>query len=104
MTDTWTTRDGRIIPIREMEDDHLLKTIVFLRRRSHDSVSALAWKRAMGALNYAATAPMHAADAAESEADHTMTRAGHDCILAEKLLVFRSLLEETHRRKLSLDE
>ena len=31
--DAWTTRDGRAIPIREMENRHLFNTIEFLRRQ-----------------------------------------------------------------------
>ena len=30
----WTTRDGREIPVVDMENDHLIKTNRFLRRRN----------------------------------------------------------------------
>ena len=31
---TWVTKDGRAIPIVQMEDTHLANTIAFLRRRA----------------------------------------------------------------------
>lgn len=40
MSNVWTTRDGREIPIDEMTDDHLANTISYLlkeaKRRGHD--------------------------------------------------------------------
>lgn len=31
---TWRTRDGRVVPVSEMEDSHLLNAIGFIRRRT----------------------------------------------------------------------
>lgn len=33
-TETWTTRDGRTIPVREMTDDHLRNTCKMLLRKA----------------------------------------------------------------------
>jgi len=34
MVETWTTRDGQVIPIRDMTDSHLLNAIRFVRRNA----------------------------------------------------------------------
>lgn len=36
---TWTTKDGRVLLIRDMEDQHVVNTIKFLRRRGYCSLA-----------------------------------------------------------------
>jgi hypothetical protein len=40
-TDRWKTQDGRVIPIREMDDKHLANTIRYLGRRGYAAHAAV---------------------------------------------------------------
>jgi len=59
---TWKTKDGRVIPIEEMSDGHLLCTLRWMRR--HWRVKLEHVKIGAMAAGYAATAPDGAAVAA----------------------------------------
>lgn len=61
MTPIWTTKDGREIPIDQMEDDHLVNTILMLTRGAGFDHELSIWRLA----NYAGSAPDGAAMAAE---------------------------------------
>jgi len=63
--DTWTTRDGRVVPVAEMTTEHLANTIKFLRRNALSM--RLQVLRAMS--RYIEQAPDGAAMACEAEAD-----------------------------------
>lgn len=85
-----------------MDDEHLVNTIRWLRRRNWAARFHISLRRAMRALSYAATAPDGAADAAHDYANGVMTEAGRDEILAEKLPVFGALLAEAENRGLDI--
>lgn len=38
MASTWTTKDGRIIPIAQMTDDHLLNTIRMIEAKFQEAL------------------------------------------------------------------
>lgn len=102
LPDTWTTRDGRVVSIAGMDDDHLVNTINLLRRRSRSALVSRAWRLALNALSYAEREPDGAAMAAEEYAEGVMTQAGMDELLCEALPVFLALTQEARRRKLDL--
>lgn len=70
---TWTTFDGEVIPVKEMELDHMHRRIHHVARRR--AVGLLMVMDAVDALRYAADAPDGAADAASSEADQLLDEA-----------------------------
>ena len=98
---TWTTRDGRTLPIAEMTDDHLLATIRYLRRRNRLALFKITMRESLLRYRYAETAPDGAAMAAEDEARNLTEPEGQDTLLAERLPVFAALLEEARYRRLS---
>jgi hypothetical protein len=100
----WVTRYGREVPVREMDDGHLVNTIRMLQRKNRARLIKVAMSRSLGALSYASSAPEHAADAAHSYADHVMSQAGLDELLAEEYPPFRGLLSEAVRRRLPIYE
>jgi len=102
LPETWTTRDGRVVRIAEMEDSHLLSTIALLRRRNRAGIRARAWRTAMRAGSYAETAPDGAADAAMECVSARLRGDCDDEILAEELPEFAALVEEARRRKLEI--
>ena len=66
---TWTTRDGEVIPISDMSDQHIINTMRMLRRRANDrDVLQQLEDSALSMLEYAASAPDGASMAAEGEA------------------------------------
>lgn len=70
---SWTTRDGEVIPVKDMEIDHMHRCIHLLARKR--AVGAAMLLDALDALRYAANAPDGAADAAHSEAEELMNEA-----------------------------
>lgn len=93
----WRSKDGREIPIVEMEDRHLINTIRFLRRNVLRYQCAQF--SAMG--SYVAQAPDGAADCCESEANQLMDLSDDD-YLAHRFPSFKTMLAEASRRKLEL--
>lgn len=59
---TWKTRDGRVLPIREMDTDHLRNCVNMLRRNGRVTAGELA-----GMFAYASDAPDGAAMTVENE-------------------------------------
>lgn len=91
---TWTTRDGRIIPIRDMTDSHLRNTLAFLRRNVEHYRNA----EAMRAWAYAEYAPDGAADAAEQSAYCVLEVMDDDEVLSECVSAYPALVTEAQRR------
>jgi hypothetical protein len=80
---TWKTRDGRVIPIHEMDDVHLVNTLRMLRRKCMTTDEILA------CLSYASTTGGEMASyAAEQEAMHAVVMPS----------VFDDLVAEADRR------
>lgn len=70
MVAIWTTRDGREIPVTEMDDRHLGNAIRFVKRAAENYRYA-----GLSALSYSTTAPDGAAYAAERAADEAFDEA-----------------------------
>jgi hypothetical protein len=95
---TWRTKSGKVIPIAEMEDGHLLNTIRLLQR----TYARVCLTVSLEASGYAATAPDGAAMAAESEADQLMEEAEEQENIGKEYPSFFPLLTEAARRGLDL--
>ena len=97
---TWITKEGRVLRISEMGDDHLLAAISKVRR-THRS-RCFAWARSAG--RYSMTAPDGAADAAEHAEEEflELSDSDQDNDIARVSSVYESLLREAHRRKLGV--
>lgn len=93
---TWTTRDGRTIPIRDMSDSHLRNTLAFLRR----NVEHYRNVEAMRAWAYAEYAPDGAADAAEQAAYDVLDVMEDDEVLSMCVPEYTALVKEAQRRGL----
>lgn len=93
-TDVWITRDGRQIPIADMETEHLQNTIHYLRQRAgslrRDILKAMA--------RYIADAPDGAAMACQMEADR-IVEMSDDAFLATYVPQWERLIEEAAMRQ-----
>ena len=95
MTATWRMRDGTTIPVRKMEDSHLVNTIAYLRRNQERL--RLRYVMQMGA--YAENAPDGAALAVEQAIDE-ITEAEPEEVLESCVAAFPALRAEAKRRRL----
>lgn len=97
MTMTWRTRDGREIPISDMDDEHLLRTIFMLRANARRYVLALCMQE-LGALSRARAMLTGdaALDAIDSEVNEFMNTP--DMELLERQPLMRALLKEAEAR------
>lgn len=96
--ETWITRNGREILIRDMTDSHLLNAIKYLQQRAHRY-------KALYVLTAMKAADVHhgegAADAIDSELDAAMEITAEDA-LAQCVPAYESLCTEADRRKLEV--
>ena len=91
---TWTTRDGRTIPIRDMTDRHLRNTLAFLRRNVEQYRNA----EALRAWAYSEYAPDGAAYAAEQAAHFVLDVMDDDDVLQECVPEYPALVKEAQCR------
>lgn len=77
-TDVWLTRDGRALPVREMEDTHLLSTMGMLIANTAYNQQVHAYRM----MDYARNAPDGAAEAADEEAAQLMEASRDEVIIA----------------------
>lgn len=77
-TDVWVTKDGRALPVKEMEDTHLLSTIGMLIANAAYNQQVQAYRM----LDYARNAPDGAATAADEEAAQLMEASRDEVIQA----------------------
>lgn len=98
----WTTKEGQVIPIREMSTSHLVNTISYLRRHYAIPRERLAWHAVGMATAYASEAPDGAALAVESDMDWWMTEEGMDYLWEKENPTFGELMKEAKRRKIRL--
>lgn len=95
----WLTRDGRLVAICEMEDDHLANSIRMIRRGR--IAAGYRWRRSWDALAYAATAPDGAAMAAEESSESYLSDpAAVDEDVEKEIPAFGQLLAEARTRRL----
>ena len=95
---TWTTRDSVVIPIREMEDSHLVNTIRYLRRTHSARAESWAYSAGDYAAGAADIASMHAESAAISL--YALSEDTSDAAVAFLEPRFTVMLREARRRKL----
>jgi hypothetical protein len=94
----WITKERQKIPIKKLENDHLLKIITFLRERSH----ALHDKECMEFLSLPEpNGDMAQLAVADAIANLTLT-APEDWLEEQPLYI--SLITEAKRRKLTVPE
>lgn len=98
----WKTQDGRILTIGKMENGHLYNAIMTMRVRHRQVAWLIAFARTRHMVLYAATAPVGAGMAMESEVDRMFSQAGLDEILGEKHYAFNELLREADKRKMEI--
>ena len=98
--DVWLTRDGRELPIREMESRHLFNTSELLRRRAP-------MRHAEASMSFfGATAILHgeaSLDAVERE-QNLFEEMSVEEFLLERCQQYATLIEEAKRRGLELLE
>lgn len=93
----WRMRDGTIIRIRDMDDQHLHNSIAYIERLSHQYFMSLGFS----AGHYAATTGGEmAADAANEAADDAFERAHEHEIAPEVEPKYSELIAERDRRGL----
>lgn len=98
---TWTTRDGRRLRVVDMDDNHLLNTVRWMRRHPRTRMFCLLW--AFRAARYAESAPDGESMAAESAASEFMdmalgARLAPDDVVTEAFPVFPHMVAELDRR------
>ncbi len=95
---TWTTRDGTVVAIKDMDDRHLVNIIRMMSRNAEallDRTIRLAWQ---------ALSTMHgemAIDSVERDINALESMAPADYL--EKCTAYPALLEEAEGRGLALD-
>lgn len=94
--DTWTTKNGRVLKIRDMTDEHLLNTINYLRRRAPHAKAAQVLMLMHAAVQHHGEG---AADAIDRELDGAMEMHSEDA-LAEAVPAYAALCEEAEERGL----
>lgn len=88
---TWTTRDGRVIRVSDMDDTHVLNTLRHLERRIEEEEDG-----AMTAAGYAGGESIAAYYSAQAMDDHQIMAA----VLTAQRVTFR---QEAERRRLDVD-
>lgn len=89
----WKTKDGRAIPVKELEDSHLKNVISHLRKMALRKLEVLEYQL----LAYAENAPDGAAMAAENEAGQ-IAEMDADEWLEENCKPWKALKREAERR------
>lgn len=92
---TWTTREGVTIAIKEMTDSHLINTIKYIRRNTPKAMHL----EALSMLAYASDAPEGAAYYAELGAMELLENDDIELYL-ENHGKYQRLLKEARRRKI----
>ena len=93
----WKTRDGREIPIREMEDAHLLNTVRYLRRCAPEMQLARSLQFDIAASRMGGEMARLCLEQDAAAVD----RMQPDDFLQEVVPQFRAMLEELCRRGLT---
>jgi hypothetical protein len=90
----WTTRDGRVIPIKDMSDSHLANTINYIVTHAREIMH----RNALMMDVYACDAPDGAAMCAEIEAEALYTMSVKEWLQEHRK--YRALRREFQKRKL----
>lgn len=95
--DTWVTREGQVLRIADMGDQHLINTVQMLRR----NVEGMRCQTLSNMWNYMENAPDGAYDACES-AQVEIEGSSREEYLMVHCAPYPSLLREVERRRLTL--
>lgn len=99
----WVSRDGRVTPIREMADGHLVNTVRMIRRKTDRFATQVALEELGRMAVFAGPEPSDGVlDGLNDLLERWSDRDNLDQIIAERVPVFAALLCELHRRKIKL--
>lgn len=93
---TWVTKDGERIPVREMNDSHLVNTIQYLRRIAQ--IQLIESTLAIG--QYLSDDPPDGAWLAVIAAEHDLNDMNADEFALEAYPTFAAMLKEAEQRGL----